>query len=141
MHADDVAVLFIDENFAQAVALVFGDEPACIAHGELPAIVLDAGCLCGFLAQADGSNLGIGIDNGRDGVIAHRILFAQNCIDRHFALAISGMRQHRHAVDVARGVAVEHVRAAARIGFNARARGFHTDRLQADALDICAAAD
>ena len=142
VHADDVALLLIDENLADAVrTLVLGHEATGVAHGQLLHLVIDALLPALLLGAAHGGDLGVGVDHRRVGVVAHAVALAQDGVDGDLGLAVGGVGQHVVAVHVADGVHIRHIGAALRVGGDARTGEAHADALQAQALHVGAAAD
>ena len=142
VHADDVALLLVDEDLANAVrALVLGHEAPGIAHGQLLHLVIDALLPALLLGAAHGGDFGVGVDHRRVGVVAHAVALAQDGVDGDLGLAIGGVGQHVVAVHVADGVHVRHVGAALRVGGDSLTGEAHADALQAQTLHVGAAAD
>ncbi|MPM67535.1 hypothetical protein SDC9_114458 [bioreactor metagenome] len=69
------------------------------------------------------------------------VLFAEHVVDGNLRLAVGRMRQHRLAVDVARGIHFGQVRLHKPVGHDRATLGQNADVLKADARARRAAAD
>ena len=105
MNTYDSVVLLVNDHLADAVsAFVFGEITSAVRHGKLLDLNVVALGFCGSLGLADGADLGVSVNDGRDGVVSHSVLLAEDVVDGDLAFTVGGMSKHDLAVYIACGV-------------------------------------
>ena len=112
MDSEDLVVLLADDDLAYSLAaLILCDKAAGVGHWKLDDRIFLAGSLGLLLGESDSGDLWVGIDDSRDGVVAHMIFLSKNIVDRDLALAARRVGQHREAGHVAGGIDSRNIRA------------------------------
>ncbi len=140
VSAEDLVGLGVGDNLDEAFSVVVGARAGVGHEGELADPVRDAVLLQVVLGAANGRDLGVGVDDARDGGVVDVAVLAGHDLDSSNALLLGLVGEHRAGNNVADGVDARHVALEVGVNLDLAALGGDAQSLEAETLGVGATA-